>query len=77
MVRIHRKVLAQAFPKENNQSISVRLGSMWKAMPADHKTVYFQAAKAAAAEHKRLHPCETRCNMTLMQYQFICLVLRY
>ena len=55
---IRRKVLAKAFPKENNQSISVRLGSIWKAMHQDHKSVYYQAAKAAAAEHKRLYPCK-------------------
>ncbi|XP_043213872.1 transcription factor SOX-1-like [Amphibalanus amphitrite] len=51
-----RKLLARAFPNETNQSISVRLGSMWKAMPADRKTVYYQVAKEAAAEHKRLYP---------------------
>lgn len=56
-----RKILARAFPNENNQLISVRLGCMWKSMAPDYKGIYYKMAQDAAARHKRLYPCKS-CN---------------
>jgi hypothetical protein len=48
--------LAQQYPQETNQGISVRLGVMWKCMKKEEKDVYKVLAREADAEHKRKYP---------------------
>jgi hypothetical protein len=51
-----RRTLAKQYPWENNKSISVRLGAMWKSMNKEEKDVYMKAAREVVAEHKRKYP---------------------
>ncbi|KAJ9598250.1 hypothetical protein L9F63_011071, partial [Diploptera punctata] len=51
-----RRKLAFQHPTESNKEISVRLGVMWKNLPADTKEGYYTASRQADEEHKRKYP---------------------
>ncbi|XP_046394218.1 broad-complex core protein isoforms 1/2/3/4/5-like isoform X2 [Ischnura elegans] len=51
-----RRKLAILHHGETNKDISVRLGAMWKELPADAKESYFAAARRADQEHKIRYP---------------------
>jgi len=51
-----RKKLAVEHLGESNKEISVRLGNMWKALPATTKEWYYSAARKADEDHKVKYP---------------------
>ncbi|XP_014672882.1 PREDICTED: uncharacterized protein LOC106813287 [Priapulus caudatus] len=57
----HRKFLADKFQGEGNNSISIRLGDMWKSLNSPEKAKYFEEARRLDLEHKAMYPNYQYC----------------